>query len=171
LMERYRQIVARFLEYDRVKMVWGSDDMGFRSGTLISPRDLRAFVLPGHRLLAQMCHAKGRLYLLHACGKLEKVMPDLMDDVGIDAKHSFEDTIEDVRDAKRRWGDRLALLGGVDLDFLCRATEAEVRGRTRDILERCHPGGGYCLGTGNSVANYISVANYLAMLDEGRRFE
>ena len=30
-------------------------------------------------------------------------------------------------------------------------------------------GGGYCLGTGNSVANYIPLANYLAMLDEGRK--
>ncbi len=32
------------------------------------------------------------------------------------------------------------------------------------------PGGGYCLGTGNSVANYIPLENYLTMLDEGRRF-
>ena len=30
--------------------------------------------------------------------------------------------------------------------------------------------GGYCLGTGNSVANYIPLDNYLAMLDEGRQF-
>ncbi len=32
------------------------------------------------------------------------------------------------------------------------------------------PGGGYVLGTGNSVANYIPLRNYLVMLDEGRRF-
>jgi uroporphyrinogen decarboxylase len=29
---------------------------------------------------------------------------------------------------------------------------------------------GYCLGTGNSVANYIPLDNYLVMLDEGRKF-
>jgi uroporphyrinogen decarboxylase len=40
----------------------------------------------------------------------------------------------------------------------------------RDTLEKCHKGGGYCLGTGNSVANYIPLENYLAMLDEGREF-
>jgi uroporphyrinogen decarboxylase len=170
LIDIYRRIVARMLEFERVKMVWGSDDMGFRSATLISPKDLRAFVLPGHKLIAEMCHAKGRLYLLHSCGRLEKIMVELVEDVQIDAKHSFEDTIEDVRVAKRSWGDRVALLGGVDLDFLCRATEAEIRKRTRDILEKCQPGGGYCLGTGNSVANYISIPNYLAMLDEGRHF-
>jgi uroporphyrinogen decarboxylase len=32
------------------------------------------------------------------------------------------------------------------------------------------PGGGYCLGTGNSVANYIPLENYLAMVDEGRLY-
>jgi uroporphyrinogen decarboxylase len=62
------------------------------------------------------------------------------------------------------------LLGGIDVDFLCRASEAEVRARVRRTLEACMPGGGYVLGTGNSVANYIPVDNYLAMLDEGRRF-
>ena len=32
------------------------------------------------------------------------------------------------------------------------------------------PGGGYCLGSGNSVTNYIPVDNYLIMMDEGRRY-
>ena len=40
----------------------------------------------------------------------------------------------------------------------------------RDTLEVCTKGGGYVLGTGNSVANYIPLDNYLAMLDEGRKF-
>ena len=40
----------------------------------------------------------------------------------------------------------------------------------RHTLDLCMPGGGYCLGTGNSVANYIPLDNYLAMLDEGRRW-
>ena len=38
---------------------------------------------------------------------------------------------------------------------------------TRRILEACMPGGGYALGSGNSVANYVKVENFLAMLDEG----
>ncbi len=170
LIAHYGQIGRQYLEFERVKVIWGTDDMGFRSGTMMSPDDLRALVLPGHRMLAGLSHAAGRLYLLHSCGKLDEIMSDLVDQVGIDAKHSFEDTIEDVRDVKRQWGSRVALLGGLDLDFMCRASEDEVRARTRDTLAKCQPGGGYCLGTGNSVANYINIDNYLAMLDEGRRF-
>jgi len=170
LMETYQAILRRILQFDRVRVVWGSDDMGFRSGTLISPDDLREFVLPGHKLMAELSHAAGRPYLLHCCGNVEAVMDDLVDDVGIDAFHSFEDTIRTVEETKRRYGHRIALLGGVDVDFLCRSDEEEIRRRVRRTLEACHPGGGYCLGTGNSVANYIPLDNYLAMLDEGRRF-
>ena len=165
-----RQVIERLVQFDRVKMIWGSDDMGFRSGTLISPKDTRALVLPGHKALARLTHDAGRLYILHSCGNLEAIMDDLIDDVQIDAKHSFEDTIVDVREAKTLWGDRVALLGGIDMDFLCRAGEAAIRKRVRDTLQVCLPGGGYCLGTGNTVANYLPVDHYLTMLDEGRRF-
>jgi uroporphyrinogen decarboxylase len=164
------EMARRLLACERVRALWGADDMGYRTGTLVSPADLRAFVLPGHRQLAAMAHAAGRPYLLHSCGNLTAIMDDLIDDVRIDGKHSFEDVIGTVEEARTRYGDRIALLGGVDVDFLCRADEQQVRERVRRTLQNCMPGGGYVLGTGNSVANYIPMDNYLAMLDEGRRF-
>jgi uroporphyrinogen decarboxylase len=170
LLAMYRVVLRRMLRFDRVKVIWGSDDMGFKTGPLISPQDMREFVLPGHKLMAEMSHAAGRPYILHSCGNLATIMADLIDDVGIDARHSFEDVIETVTHAKRKYGKRIALLGGIDVDFLCRATEKQVRRRVRETLKKCMAGGGYCLGSGNSVANYVPVDNYLAMLDEGRKF-
>ncbi len=169
-LEIDHQVVARLLEYDRVKVIWGSDDMGFRSGPLIAPTDLRTLVLPGHKALSELTHAAGRLYILHSCGNLSLIMNDLIDEVKIDGKHSFEDTILDVRSAKGMWGDRIALLGGIDLDFLCRSEPKDIRTRVRDTLDVCQPGGGYCLGTGNSVANYLPLDHFLAMLDEGMKY-
>jgi len=170
ILEINKVMIRRLLQFDRVKFIWGSDDLGFRSGTLIGPEDMREFVLPGHKLMAQASHDAGRPYLLHSCGKLDTIMDDLIDDVKIDAKHSFEDTIESVIEAKETYGKRIGLLGGIDVDFLCRADEAAVRRRVRETLDRCLPGGGYLLGTGNSVANYVPLENYFAMLDEGRKF-
>ena len=169
LLDFYRQAAALLLSFKAVRVIWVGDDMGFRTGTLISPDDLRELVLPGHRMLAAMTHEAGRPYFFHSCGRLSQVMEDLIVDVRIDAKHSFEDTIERVEDAKKTYGDRIAVLGGIDMDFLSRAREDEVRARTRRTIRDCLPGGGWCLGTGNSVANYIPLDNYLAMLDEGRR--
>ena len=155
------------LQFDRVRIVWGSDDMGHKTGLLISPQDMRRLVLPGHKMLAEMAHRAGRIYMLHSCGNLTDIIDDLIHDVKLDAKHSFEDTIEDVRDAKRTYGRHMALLGGIDMDFLCRADQTAVRRRVRDALGVCMPGGGYCLGTGNTAANYVPLDNYLAMVDEG----
>jgi len=170
LVEQQRKVITKILQFDRVKIIWGSDDMGFKSGTLISPDDLREFVLLGHKLMAQMSHNAGRPYLLHSCGNIEAIMENLIEDVAIDAKHSFEDTIASVVVEKQRYGDHIAMLGGIDVDFLCRASEEQIRTRVRKTLDACQSGGGYCLGTGNSVANYIPLDNYLAMLDEGRRY-
>jgi len=167
ILELHLAEMKRFLEFDRVRLIWGSDDMGFKTGLLLSAADMRRFVLSGHKKLAEMAHAAGRAYLLHSCGRLDDIIDDLIDDVKIDAKHSFEDTIEDVRDAKGAYGRKIALLGGIDVDFLCRSDEAAIRKRVRETLDVCLPGGGYCLGTGNSVANYVPLDNYLAMVDEG----
>lgn len=170
LGEIYRAMIQRILQFQRVKIIWGSDDMGFRTGTLISPADLRQFVLPGHQEMARLSHQAGRPYLLHCCGQITSIMEDLIETVRIDARHSFEDTIEPVTEAKAKYGHRIAILGGIDVDFLCRADQPQIRRRVRHTLEQCMPGGGYCLGTGNSVANYIPMDAYLTMLDEGRRW-
>jgi uroporphyrinogen decarboxylase len=70
----------------------------------------------------------------------------------------------------RRWGGRVGVIGGLDVDFLARADEPQIRRRTRETLQALHPAGGYVLGSGNSITDYVPLDNYLAMLDEGRRF-
>ena len=166
----YVEFTRLLCDFSCVRFIWGSDDMGFRTATLVPPAVLREKVLPWHKRCAQVAHQHDRPYLLHCCGNLQEIMEDLIEDVKIDAKHSFEDAIMPVTEAKKRYGDRIALLGGIDVDFLCRADEKTIRERVRDTLSACLPGGGYCLGTGNSVANYVPLDSYLTMLDEGRRF-
>jgi len=123
LIDLYKVVIARTLEFDRVKVVWGSDDMGFRSGTLIGPDDLREFVLPGHKAMAEAAHAAGCPYLLHSCGKLDAIMDDLLDDVRIDGLHSFEDTIKTVDQTKAKYGDRIAGAPGLRLSVVTRVVD------------------------------------------------
>jgi uroporphyrinogen decarboxylase len=63
----------------------------------------------------------------------------------------------------------VAILGGVDVEILCTSTVPEVKKYTRNVLEKCMPGGGYALGSGNSITNYMKLENYKAMLDIGRK--
>ena len=169
--EFFTAFTRSLCDFACVKVVWGSDDMGFRTSTMVSAQDLKDKVLPWHKRCADIAHERGRPYFLHACGNLEQIMPALIDDVGIDAKHSYEDVIMPVTEAKARYGEQIAILGGIDVDFLCQSDEDAIRRRVHETLTACMRGGGYCLGTGNSVANYIPIDNYLIMLDEGRRFQ
>jgi len=148
---------------------WINDDMGFKGGTLVSPEVLRKYVLPTQKKLAEIAHRHGKPVFLHSCGKLDAIMDELIDDVRVDAKHSFEDVIMPVWEAKRRWGARLGLLGGVDMDVLSRGSEEQVRTYTRRCIEECLPGGGWALGSGNTIANYVPPTNFLAMLEEAER--
>ena len=157
-------------EIDNVEFFAMGDDLGFKSATLFSPEVLRKYVFPLQKRCVQAAHKHGGVFILHSCGNLESIMDDLIDDVKIDAKHSYEDVITPVEEAKKLWGDRVAIVGGLDIDLMCRSTEEEVRARTRHILEVCSKGGGFAMGTGNSVANYIPLKNYYAMLDETKLF-
>lgn len=144
--------------------------MGFKTSTLVSPQHLRDYILPWHRRSAELAHAHGKPYILHSCGNLKEIVAELVGDVGIDARHSFEDVIEPVDVFHAGWGDRCAALGGVDVDVRSRGTEAAVAQRTREILESCAPKGGYAAGSGDSVTNYVPVNNYLAMVEAVHRF-
>jgi len=157
----------RFLGMDKVVGFFQGDDLGFKTATLIAPKFLKEYILPWHKKLAQLAHDNGLFYILHSCGNLEAVMEDFIEDVKIDAKHSFEDEIMPVADFKAKYGDRITVIGGVDVDKICRLDEPELRAYVRNIIDKCMPGGGYMLGTGNSVTNYVPLENYLIVLDEG----
>lgn len=166
----YVPLAGAVLDMDVVGGLFTGDDMGFKTATMIAPEHLRQYIFPYHKRLAALAHARDKVYVLHVCGNIYEVMDDLVDDVGIDAKHSFEDIIMPVEAFKARYGDRVGTVGGIDIDLLCRASEDEVRARVRAVLDTCMPGGGYALGTGNSVANYVPVRNFLAMVEEGHRW-
>ncbi len=168
--DAYLAYTRLLCDFDCIGAIWAADDMGFKTQTLVSPEWLKENIIPLHKKAAAIAHEKGKLYFLHSCGQVDSLMDAMISEVGIDSKHSFEDEIMPVADFYRRYGGRVGVLGGADVSFLSRAGENEVRVYTRQILETCHTGGGYCLGSGNSITHYIPVANFLAMLDEGRRF-
>jgi len=163
---RITQYFDCLASFDMVGALQLGDDMGFKTQTMFSPEVYSEHLFPWYKKLVDTVHQHSKPIILHSCGNLDEVMDDIIN-CGWDAKHSFEDIIEPVWEAKKKYGDRIALLGGFDMDKISRMSEKEVREHTRFLIERCAPGGGWALGTGNSVANYIPLSNFLAMLEEG----
>jgi len=163
------QVVEDIMSEPKVGGIFMGEDLGFFSGTFVSPKVLREKFLPRTKEIVDLTHEAGGVFVLHSCGNMYAVMDDIIE-IGVDAKHSFEDKIMPVEEAHEKWGDRIGIIGGVEMDVIAQGTEEQVRTRTRKILEACASKGRYVLGTGNSVANYVPQRNYLAMLDEGRKW-
>ena len=153
-----------------VGVIWHGDDIGYNMATLLSPTHLRKWVFPWFKKYAEIAHSHNKPIWYHACGNKNEVMEDFIKDIKFDALHSFEDSSNPVTEYKKKYGHRIALMGGVDMDKLTRLAEDELRRYVRTILDTCMPGGRYALGSGNSVCSYVPVHNYMVMMDEGARY-
>lgn len=140
------------------------DDLGFKTGVLLAPTTIREFILPQYRRIIDLVHKSGRPFLWHSCGNIFTVMDEVIA-LGIDAKHSNEDIIAPFDEWIARYGERIGLLGGIDVDVLCGRPPDEVY---QDVLEKGrrfrNQARGYALGSGNSIPDYVPVESYLAMI-------
>jgi uroporphyrinogen decarboxylase len=149
---------------DSVCAVIGNDDWGFKTQTMFPTEMLREYVFPWHKKIVNNAHSNGKKAILHSCGNLDKVMDDVIDYMGYDGKHSFEDQIIPVEDAYQKWGERIAILGGIDLDFIARSSPSDITERVEKMIEMSSVSGGYALGSGNSIPDYVPFDNFLAIL-------
>lgn len=169
--EIIHQFYASIIPMNIVGGIFHGDDLGYKTGTMVSPDILRKLFFPWFKKYASLVHQHKKMYWYHCCGNVSEVMEDLIEDIKIDAFHSFQDEIIPVVEFEKRYGNRIATLGGVDVDKLCRLDERNLRKYVREILEKCVPHGRYALGSGNSITNYVPVKSYLIMLEEGLRYK
>ena len=160
-LERYYQNATQF---DVVGACISNDDWGFKTQTLFSPRAMRKYIFPWHKKIVAQIHAAGKPAILHSCGNFSRVVDDIVEDMQFDARHSYEDAIWPVEEAYEALRGRIAVLGGVDVDFVCRAEPQAVYQRAKAMLSQVKGRGGYALGTGNSVPNYVPDEGYFAIL-------
>jgi uroporphyrinogen decarboxylase len=156
--------VRQLARYPRVAAIWAVDDLAFRSGPIVRLPDLRKFIFPYYEELSALCHSHGLYLFFHTDGVIWDLVEDLIS-LGVDALHPIDPTCMDIDEVKVRLGRRLCLVGNIANDLLAEGTPDQVAALTRQRLRTIAPGGGYCLGAGNSVPAWARIENYRAMLD------
>lgn len=176
--EIFDHVGSRLVEYydhaasaDTVGVISSNDDWGFNTQTFLSPSAMREYLFPWHKKIVEAVHKYNKPILLHSCGNYTKIIDDIIDDMHYDARHSYEDNIIPVEDAYESLNGRIAVLGGMDIHFLATKTPEEIYKRCHMMLERTWERGGYALGSGNSIADYIPTENYLTMLRVAHEFK
>ncbi|MFN8446079.1 MAG: uroporphyrinogen decarboxylase family protein [Caldilineaceae bacterium] len=157
--------IVRHLRDLGVDLVWTFDDMAYRSGSMFSPRVLREVILPHVRNVAHAIKGEGFPWILHSDGNVMPLLDDLLT-LGFDALHPLEPGPMNIDAVKRDYGDRLCLVGNIDLHYtLTLGTPAEVEAEVKERIQNIGKGGGYMISSANSLTSYCKVENVWAMVD------
>jgi uroporphyrinogen decarboxylase len=156
------QGLEQIFDMSHVGAVWVVDDLAFGTGPMISPQAFRDHVFTWYREMATRCHRNNLLFIMHSDGDLTALMEDIVD-MGVDILQPIDPTCMDILKIKKEYGDRLCLVGNVSNELLRSGTTAEIEERVKYLIRNVAPGGGYCVGSGNSVPEWAKFENYMAM--------
>ena len=134
------------------------------SASLISPKHFEEFCMEPYRRFCKHFKDRDILIYLHICGNSAPIL-EMMADTGVHVIEPLDPLGGvSVADAKRRVGDRVALMGGVDTVMLSRGTPEEVRA---EAIQKCREGGphGYILAAGDMVPPDTTMENLRALVD------
>ena len=160
-LEIYEKVAA----IPQVGAVWLADDIAYGQGLLFSPRIMRKHLFPWYRRIGEAAARYNKPLLFHSDGNLRPILEDLID-CGVKVIQPIEPKGMDIKALKRDYAGRLCLVGNIDLgSTLTLGTPDEVRAEVRQHLRDLAPGGGYCVGSSNSVTNYVPLVNFKAMLE------
>ena len=141
------------------------DDLGFKSGFLLSPTTIRSHIMPQYERIIGLIHSHNKPFLWHSCGCIFDVMDEMIE-MGIDAKHSNEDQIALFDKWIELYGSRIGLFGGIDVNLLCQEKPEDIKRKVIEDGQRFRQSArGYALGSGNSIPDYVPVDGYMAMIE------
>ena len=170
LGESQLAVLKILLSYDCMGTIWLPDDLCYNSGPIASPGTYRKYVYPWYEKIVARCHQADIPVGLHSDGDLGQLLPDLVA-CGFDCIHPFEPPMNDIVAVKREWGDRIALAGNIDLKMtLCGGTPQDVEEEVKSKIAALAPGGGWLLGSSNSIPDFVPLENYKALLSTGVSF-
>ena len=151
-----------------IDIVYMADDYCSQQAPLFSPDAFRRFVVPYLRRAADLAHKHGKKFLLHVCGAVRPLLPQIID-CGVDMLEPIQIRAEGMEASglKRDFGRHICFYGGVDLQqVLCRGTPQTVADEVRRLIDILGEGGGYVLGPGHTYIQVDApVENILAMYE------
>jgi uroporphyrinogen decarboxylase len=124
------------------------DDAAHSGGPMISPRMWREFALPYHRRVVEALPVP---VIWHSDGDVGPLLPFAVE-AGFAGVHGLEPAAGmDLAAVRREYGDKLALIGNLDVRVLCAPDLDAVRREVARCYEQGGAEGGYMFATCNSI--------------------
>jgi len=156
--------VHHFAEHDFDAIGFG-DDWGQQHGLIMGPDNWHTFIQPRLQRMYDAVHEHDMYVWIHSCGDVQSLFGDLIE-MGVNCFNPFQPEAQDVEEAKRVHGDRLAFHGGISLQrTLSFGTPEDVKAEVRRRIEVIGKDGGYILAPCHAVTPDVPAENIHAMLE------
>ena len=144
-------------------------DYCFNVGPFLSPAQFAEFVAPYLTQLIAGQRELGFYVIKHTDGNIMPIIDQLVD-ANPHALHSLDPQGGvDIAEVKRRYGDRICLIGNVNCGLMDTGADEQVVESARYCLKHGAPGGGYIFSTSNCVYTGMRLERYELMLDVWRK--
>jgi uroporphyrinogen decarboxylase len=166
----YDAMLSKVGQY--VDIVETSEDFGTQTGLLISPQLFREMIKPRRQAINDFIRSKcpGVKILHHSCGAIEKIINDLIE-IGVDILNPVQPLPNmNPEQIKARYGCRITLCGGVDMQNTGLKDLGEVESEVKLRIKQMAAGGGYLFCTSNHVQSDLPPASVVALFENAHRF-
>jgi len=142
------------------------EDMAGKSGPLIGPKLVTAFLRPYYRRVWDMLASRGaRLFDQDSDGNMNAVIAAFLD-AGVNCMHPMEPAAGmDIVKVRQEYGARLAFYGGIDKHVL-RCSKGEILAELEHKVPPLVASGGCVLALDHRIPNGTSLTNYRFYLDK-----
>ncbi len=149
---------------------WLYCDLGYRNGLLFSPQHYDEQLRPTFQRLVDYFHSQGLPVLLHSCGCVTELIPRFIED-GLDCLQPLEQKAGmDLLELKKNFGDKLTLMGGIDVRAMADSDPAVIEEEIRTKIPLAKQGGGYIYHSDHSIPNNVSFDQYRRVLALVRQY-
>ena len=139
-------------------------DYCMNAGPFLSPELFAEFVTPFLKLQVAELRKLGFYTIKHTDGNIMPII-DQLAECAPDALHSLDPQGGvDIAEVKKRYGDRLCLIGNVNCGLMDTGTDAEVAASAEYALRHGMPGGGYVFSTSNCIYTGMPLEHYELIL-------
>lgn len=153
----------------KVVISYVAEDMGGQEDLMISPSQVREFLLPRMKRVMDLVHQGGGYVFHHNDGAVRKIIPDMIA-MGTDVLNPIQWRCKGMEreGLKRDFGDRLVFHGGVDnQQTLPFGSVEDVRHEVAENIRILGASGGYILAPCHNIQAVSPAENVVAMYEAG----
>jgi uroporphyrinogen decarboxylase len=172
MADLYSTLMVRLLEtlFQREGLpdgLWVWDDLGYKQTPFMSTAMYRELIFPAHKKLFDFAHSRKLPVVLHCDGFVEALIPSLIE-AGINCLQPIEIKAGmDLLRIKKNYGEKIALIGGMDERVLETNDLGAVERELAAKLPGAMSGGGYVLQVDHSVSHLVEYKTYRHFVERG----